>query len=100
MLAGVNKRQPLLSEHSTLKSRLGSVVDLEEKQEVEARRRLLQSNIRELINRNLTAIRKFFRDADPYQTGNGAGTFVSRCMLTDGLQGTCRSVSFVRLSVC
>lgn len=69
MLAGVNKRQPLLSEHSTLKSRLGSVVDLEEKKEVEARRRLLQSNIRELINRNLTAIRKFFRDADPYQTG-------------------------------
>merc|ERR1711871_1589731 len=69
MLAGVNKRDQMTNEKSTLKSRLGSVVDLEEKKEVEKRRQMMCSNLRELVSRREPTLRKFFRDADPYQTG-------------------------------
>merc|ERR1711865_335032 len=69
MLAGVNKRQPISLEKTSLKSRIGSVVDLEEKKEVEAQRKKLSGDLRELIRRNQKTILKFFRDADPYKTG-------------------------------
>jgi len=69
MLAGVNKRDQIQNEKSTLKSRFGSVVDLEEKKEVEKHRVNMTNQLRELVRLDLTTIRKFFRDSDPYKTG-------------------------------
>ena len=65
---------------STLKSRLGSIVDLQEATEIEFRRADLQEKVKELVTANHAKLHTFFRTNDPCDTGTAAHLF-SSCMI-------------------
>jgi len=58
-----------MDEKSTVKSRFGSVIDLEEKREAELRRKSIASSLQKIVKDNLAEIRRFFVTADPDRTG-------------------------------
>jgi len=69
MLAGINRRPDYGLARSTIKSRLGSVVDLQEGKEMEMIRSNITEKTRELVGNNIHALHKFFRENDPHDTG-------------------------------
>jgi len=69
MLAGVNKRVDYALERSTLKSRLGSVVDLAEGEEIELIREGITKDMKKLIEHNIHKLRNHFNNCDKYRTG-------------------------------
>lgn len=70
MLAGVNKRPDYGLVHSTIKSRLGSVVDLQEGKEMEMIRSDIGEKLRQLVGSHIHALHNFFRESDPHDTGS------------------------------
>lgn len=69
MLAGVNKRPHYGLEKSTLKTRLGSVVDLQEGEEIEYIRKGITRDVKKLIEHNIHKLRNHFNDCDKHETG-------------------------------
>ena len=74
MLAGVNKRPQYGLERSTLKSRLGSVVDLQEGEEIEYIRKGITRDVKKLLENNIHKLRNHFNNCDKHQTGDSSIT--------------------------